>query len=200
MTSGRPTRESLAGEIDQLRDLVGVIADRPADDGVEFDTTEIRAEQIRDEDRYSGVRVTLTARLATASVRFHVDINIGDPIWPEPREVHLPRLLGGDVLLRGYPLPMVLAEKIVTAAERGQANARWRDFADIYLLTGTHAPAAATARTAIHAVATYRNVTLRPLRTSLADFADPLPESTETGSAWDTGNRQWIESDHVSAG
>lgn len=48
---------------------------------------------------------------------------------------------------------MVLAEKIVTATERGTANTRWRDFADIYLLTTIHTIPADTTRRAIHVVA-----------------------------------------------
>lgn len=56
-----------------------------------------------------------------------MDINVGDPIWPEPQEVRLPRLLEGELVIRGYPLEMVLAEKIVTALARGTANTRWRD-------------------------------------------------------------------------
>jgi hypothetical protein len=74
-------------------------------------------------------------------------------------------------MLRGYPLPMVLAEKIVTAIERGTANTRWRDFADIYLLTGVHAPTSGVVRRAVHTVAGYRNVTIRPLRESHDGYA-----------------------------
>jgi hypothetical protein len=33
---------------------------------------------------YSGIRVTLGGTLSRAVVRFHVDVNVGDPIWPEP--------------------------------------------------------------------------------------------------------------------
>ena len=51
--------------------------------------------------------------------------------------MQLPRLLGGPITVRGYPVVMVLAEKIVTALARGTANTRWRDFADLYLLTGS---------------------------------------------------------------
>jgi hypothetical protein len=40
--------------------------------------------------------------------------------------------------LRGYPMPMVLAEKLVTALQRGVASTRWRDFGDVYLLTGRY--------------------------------------------------------------
>jgi len=52
--------------------------------------------------------------LSRAVVRFHVDVNVGDPIWPEPEQISLPRLIDGAISVRGYPLEMVLAEKIVT--------------------------------------------------------------------------------------
>jgi hypothetical protein len=45
----------------------------------------------------------------------------------------VPRLLGGSITVRGYPLSMVFAEKIVTAVQRGTVNTRWRDYADIVL-------------------------------------------------------------------
>ena len=77
-------------------------------------------------------------------MRFHVDVNVGDPVWPVPGPVEVPRLLGGSVTLLGYPLTMILAEKIVTGVERGTANTRWRDYADVYL-TDTTVPFAGPA-------------------------------------------------------
>ena len=68
-----------------------------------------------------------------------MDVNVGDPIWPEPQQLNVLRLIDGVIVVRGYPLEMVLAEKIVTALERGTANTRWRDFVDIYVLTGRFA-------------------------------------------------------------
>lgn len=47
-----------------------------------------------------------------ADVTFHVDV--GDPITPAPRRVAIPKLLGGELHVLGYPLVMVHAEKIVT--------------------------------------------------------------------------------------
>ncbi len=82
-------------------------------------------EIIREEDEYSGVRDTLTATQAAARLSLYVDINLGDPIWPAPPTVALPRLLGGTIQLSGYPLPMIYAEKIVTALQRGTANTWW---------------------------------------------------------------------------
>jgi hypothetical protein len=51
----------------------------------------------------------------------------GGPIWPPPLVVGVPRLLGGVVKAIGYPLAMVLAEKIVTlGAPQAGAAARHR--------------------------------------------------------------------------
>jgi len=139
----RPTADvdfaavQMSSDVETVRRLVGEVAAAvlPGDleDGLAFDPGEIRAETIREDDEYSGVRVRLVARLATAREPFHVDVNVGDPIWPAPAEISLPRLLGQEpIRVRGYPMEMVLAEKIVTALHRGQASTRWRDFGDIY--------------------------------------------------------------------
>lgn len=70
------------------------------------------------------IRRTRSSR-ALVSLPFHVDVNMGDPIWPSPTIVAIPRLRGGDPIeLPGYPMHMVHAEKIVTAIQRGTANTR----------------------------------------------------------------------------
>jgi predicted nucleotidyltransferase component of viral defense system len=167
----------LANDVDTIRDLIADIAATalPADldDGLILDIDHITAQVIRDEDQYSGVRVSLKANLAKAREPFHVDVNVGDPIWPRPADIALPRLLDGEAIrLRGYPLEMVLAEKIVTALQRGQASTRWRDFADIYLLTGTYSFKATDLRSAIEAVATHRGVPVTDLGAALDGYAD----------------------------
>jgi len=140
-------------------------------DGLVFDTSHADAVSIRDEEEYNGVRLSLEASLSTAKMRFHVDVNVGDPIWPGPQNVLVPRLLGGQIEMLGYPIPMVLAEKIVTAAQRGITSTRWRDFADIYLLTGQHQLVASDARAAISAVAHYRRTEVGSLREALDGYA-----------------------------
>jgi hypothetical protein len=127
---------------------------------------------IRGDDRYSGVRVTLTVDLHTAKLSVKVDVNVGDPIWPAPEDVTLPRLLTDEpLILRGYPLHMVLAEKLVTAIDRGTANTRWRDFADIYLLSRHHPVDGADLAEATLRVADYRGVELAPLAEVLDGLA-----------------------------
>jgi len=173
----RPTRDvdlqarAIAGERDDVLRLVRDIAAVDLEDGLVFDIDGATAEIIRDEDEYSGVRVSLTATLATAQLSPHVDINIGDPIWPAPRTVELPRLLGGTITLAGYPLSMVYAEKIITALQRGTVNTRWRDFADLFILTRRHTLEGAELQRALAEVASYRRASLEPLATTLTGYA-----------------------------
>ncbi|WP_432829774.1 nucleotidyl transferase AbiEii/AbiGii toxin family protein [Dactylosporangium sp. CA-092794] len=142
------------------------------------------AEIIRDQDEYSGVRVTLTGRLAAAQLTFHVDINVGDPIWPAPQPVTLPRLLDGTIRVVGYPLAMVHAEKLVTAVQRGAAHTRWRDFVDIYTLSRRHDVDGDELTSATTQVAEHRGARLTPLGEALGDYA------TQSQRRWATWLRK----------
>ena len=172
----RPTRDidlqaqSPGNDPEAIRAAIVGVAAVDQGDGVVFDVETATAEVIRDEDAYQGVRVTITARLATARPHFHVDVSVGDPIIPAPGDVHIPRLLGGEVVVRGYPLAMVHSEKIVTAIARGTASTRWRDFADMYMLARHHAIDGSQLGRSLRDVATHRNIELAPLERVLAGY------------------------------
>lgn len=93
-------------------------------------------------------------------------------------------VLGGEpVRMLGYPLVMVLAEKIVTMVERGQANTRWRDFADVFLLAARLQVDPVATRAAIAVVAGHRGVQMK----GLADLAQTYPPLAQPRwSAWRT--------------
>jgi predicted nucleotidyltransferase component of viral defense system len=181
----RPTRDidlqaqALENDIETIRVTICEIAAIEFDDGVIFDLEGARAEVIRGEEAYTGVRVNMTARLATARHHFRVDVNVGDPISPAPENARLPRLLGGEILVRGYPVEMVHAEKIVTAIARGTVNTRWRDFADVYMLSRRHAIDGTELVRSIGRVAEHRQVQLIPLLDVLAGYGQ-------------IGQRRWV--------
>ncbi|MCH9730557.1 MAG: nucleotidyl transferase AbiEii/AbiGii toxin family protein [Actinomycetia bacterium] len=177
----RPTRDvDFAGrdigndEATVLALTKSVLAVQPSDDdGIEFAPDTATSEVIREDDEYSGVRVSSNANIATSRNRFHVDVNVGDPIVPSPTIVSVPRLIGGDpIRLKGYPLHMVHAEKIVTAVQRGVANTRWRDFGDIWTLSRSRAVAGPHLQGAIREVARHRRVELSALSDALDGYAD----------------------------
>ena len=137
----RPTKDidlqasGIADDVQAVLRRVREIAVVEVSDGLTFDPSVITAHTIREDDNYAGVRVRSIATLGRARIPVGIDVNFGDPIWSAPSAVTIPRLveLGQQpVRILGYPLPMVVAEKTVTAIDRGEANTRWRDFADIH--------------------------------------------------------------------
>lgn len=174
----RPTRDIdlaahvLPNDIHEVEDRVRAVVSVPLEDGLEFDAASVSGEVSRDEADYNGVRVKVTAQLASAKVVLHVDVNFGDPIWPAPTEAVLPLLLGGELHLSGYPDHMVLAEKIVTAIERGEQNTRWRDFTDIAAIARTRNINGGQLRQAIEVVALHRRIDIEPLAPLIAQMPD----------------------------
>jgi hypothetical protein len=174
----RPTRDidlqgqRLSNDVESVLDAVRTIAAVPVDDGLVLDPDHATADSIREADIYMGVRVSLTGELSAARLAFHVDVNVGDPVWPPPQVVALPRLLDGEIAIAGYPLPMVHAEKLVTAVQRGIANTRWRDFADVYVLARRHDLNGDELSAAVKRVAQHRGVRLAPLQEVLTGYAD----------------------------
>lgn len=174
----RPTRDidfaasDIDGDLASLRAITNEILAINLHDGLRFDQTATAIEPIREEDIYAGARAKILGTLSTAQVRFHVDFNIGDPLWPEPQPIQLPRLLGGTpITIAGYRVELILAEKIVTALQRGTANTRWRDFVDIAELSNREINSDDLAES-IKRVAAFRQVELSPLSETLKGFAD----------------------------
>jgi Nucleotidyl transferase AbiEii toxin, Type IV TA system len=196
----RPTKDidlqatGIANDPTTVLTRVTDIAAIDIDDGLTFDQQTITAQPIREDDTYAGVRVRLVATLGRAQIPVGIDVNFGDPIWPAPTEITMPRLVQigqRPVRILGYPLSMVIAEKIVTALERGEANTRWRDFADVLTISGTHEILASELRAALETVAAYRGTTLRPLHLALA----AMPEVAQT--KWSIWRRRQAHADQL---
>lgn len=157
----------MSNDAEAIAGLVREILAVEVEDGVVFEPLELRVEVIREADLYSGVRIVVPANLARARHPLRVDVNIGDPVTPAPVEVEYPALLAEPFNVVGYPLETVLAEKIVTMVDRGDATTRERDFADVFVLTKRYAVGAAELAAAVRATGRHRQSDLRPLRSVL---------------------------------
>jgi len=145
----------------------------------------IAAGTIRDGDVYPGVRAVLEACLATARIKFSVDVNVGDPVVPAPARTAVPALLGSETIdVLAYPKSMVVAEKLVTALQRGRASTRWRDFADLLVLVRGALPEADVVE-AVSVVASHRGVPLHPLAEVLAGMPN---EAQRLWATWRVRN------------
>ncbi|MGW6277073.1 nucleotidyl transferase AbiEii/AbiGii toxin family protein [Kribbella sp. NPDC055071] len=150
--------------------------------GVAFDGASLRTAPIRDDGRYHGLRLVMTASIARAQFKLQLDVSVGDPITPEPQLIEYQQLLeAGTFTILGYPLATVIAEKISTAIELGDLNTRDRDYGDLYRLLRANTLRADEVSTALEATAAYRRITLRPLSSSITD----LPQQRQPSySAW----------------
>jgi hypothetical protein len=154
LAAGFPNDEDAT--LSRVREVAGTT---PADDdGVLFLPQTARARVIREENLYSGVRVTMQASIATATVKIQLDINFGDPVTPGPQLIDYPTLRHehAPVRILGYPMATVIAEKLCTAIDLGDTSTRVRDYADIWILTRRHDLDATDLRSALAATASHR--------------------------------------------
>lgn len=100
--------------------------------------SQIRGEVIREDQRYSGVRIHGAAMLAKARIPIQIDIGFGDAVTPDPQLVDCPSLLGlPSATLRAYPRETVVAEKFEALVSLDIANSRMKDFYDIWVLSSS---------------------------------------------------------------
>ena len=137
----RPTRDIdlLGFGLAELPHVIGVFEDlcqMGSEDGMMFLADSIKAEEIRKEANYTGIRVSMVALLGTARTAIQVDIGYGDAVTPPPETATYPVLLEDfpAPVLRVYPRYTVVAEKIETIVTLGIANSRMKDYFDLYVL------------------------------------------------------------------
>jgi len=118
---------------DLFRDICRIEFQR---DGMSYLPESLNAEDIREDQEYDGVRITLVGMLDKARIPLQVDIGFGDAITPAPEQIEYPTLF--DVpppLLKAYPRYTLMAEKVEAMVKLGLANSRMKDFYDIWLLS-----------------------------------------------------------------
>jgi hypothetical protein len=122
-----------AGRIQKL--FAGVCRARVEDDGLSFDEGSVRAERIREDQIYEGLRVRVAGHLGAARIQLQIDIGFGDAVRPPPRRLPFPTLLEMPApVLKAYPREAVVAEKLQAMVALGMANSRMKDSYDLWTL------------------------------------------------------------------
>lgn len=92
--------------------------------------------EIRENDEYSGYRVSLTANYSPMAVPIKLDITTGDKITPREIELSYKLMLENrNIKVFAYNLATILAEKLESIISRGDQNTRPRDYYDVYILS-----------------------------------------------------------------
>jgi hypothetical protein len=94
---------------------------------------------IRKDDIYGGYCVRMDAIYDTIVTPLSIDISIGDIITPEAVKYEFGGIFDENVkiVLWGYNIETVMAEKVETILSRGVFTTRPRDFYDVYILATT---------------------------------------------------------------
>lgn len=103
------------------------------DDGIEFDSENIRVERIKEDADYEGVRIRILALLERSRVPIQIDIGFGDALVPGAIPGTVPALLDFPAPeLRCYHQLTAIAEKFQAMVKLGELNSRMKDFYDIW--------------------------------------------------------------------
>lgn len=127
------TSNEIDSIIEQVKDIISVEAEP---DGVVFDLGSIKAERIKEDADYEGVRIRFIGTLDNARVHMQIDIGFDDIVHPEPVEIEFPTILDSPVpKLLCYTRESAIAEKFEAMLKLGELNSRMKDFYDIWLLS-----------------------------------------------------------------
>jgi predicted nucleotidyltransferase component of viral defense system len=149
----RPTRDlDLLGygspDLDVIAEIFRNVSAIEADDGITFDTTNLRVARIKEDADYEGVRLSFLARLAEARIPVQIDVGFGDAVLPAPAT--FPVLLPLEPpRIQVYPREAVIAEKFQAMVALDIRNSRMKDFFDVWILSRTWAFEFEPLRTAI---------------------------------------------------
>ncbi len=127
------TIKSYPLSLETVQEIFHSILSVPIDDGVSIVLKD--AVTIRDKADYTGVRVSLEARIDNARIPLKVDITTGDVIMPKEMVYTFDLLLENrSIDILAYNIETVIAEKLETILSRSIANSRMRDFYDLHIL------------------------------------------------------------------
>ena len=164
----RPTRDiDLLGfgmaEIPHLLKVFEDLCAIEVEDGINFEATSIKAEEIRKEANYSGTRVTLIGTIDGAKCTVQIDVGYGDAVTPAPEIATYPVMLKDMPApeLRVYPQYTVIAEKFEAIVSLGMANSRMKDYFDLWVLLRNATLDSAILEQAVQATFTRRGTALQ---------------------------------------
>ena len=119
---------------EQIWEVMKRITEIKIDDEVFFKIKSVAP--IRKDDVYGGYRVKMDAIFEDIVTPLSIDVSTGDVITPSAMEHEIIGTIDKSVriILWGYNIETVLAEKVETILSRSTTNTRPRDFYDVYIL------------------------------------------------------------------
>lgn len=131
--------KGISNDVERMRTVFADIFSIECDDALRFDMSTLAVRNITEFKKYHGVNVSIMAFLERTKLPVSIDIGFGDVIYPDRVKMNFPVILEMDVpKVYAYSLASVIAEKFEAIVSLGDANSRYKDFYDIYLLANRY--------------------------------------------------------------
>lgn len=129
-----------------FRDILSI----EAGDAIVFDTDSVTVEDITEFKEYHGLHISAVGYLDRTRIPIGIDIGFGDVIYPDVVKMEFPVILDTEPpKVNAYSLETSIAEKLEAIIHIGYLNSRYKDFYDIYVLSGEYAFTYSTLRSAV---------------------------------------------------
>lgn len=130
---------SISNEATDMKMVFEDIFNIECDDALYFDISTLKVVNITEFKEYHGVNVSINAYLDKTIVPVSIDVVFGDVIYPDRVKMEFPVLLDMEVPeIYAYSIYSVIAEKFEAIVSLGDANSRYKDYYDIYILANKY--------------------------------------------------------------
>jgi predicted nucleotidyltransferase component of viral defense system len=181
---------------EHIKTVINSVCAVTTDDDIFFKINGIT--NIREDNEYGGLRVSLDAIYEKINAPLSVDITAGDVITPSPVKIIFKSLFNDaeQFELWAYNTETILAEKVETILRRSANNTRPRDFYDVYLITKTQNYDMNIFRKALLCTSTYRETTEKIK--NIPEIINTIKESPFMKQQWEKYRREYSYAKDIS--
>lgn len=146
----------ISNSAEEMKSVFRDILSLDTGDALVFDLDSITVEDITEFKEYHGLHVSAVGYLDRTRIPIGIDIGFGDVIYPDAVKMDFPVILDMEPpRVNAYSLESSIAEKLEAIIHNGYLNSRYKDFYDIYILSGKYTFSYASLRNAV--VETFEN-------------------------------------------
>lgn len=174
---------------EQIKRALSDICEIELNDDVTFRIKSV--ETIRKDDIYGGYCVRIDAIYDTIITPLSIDISTGDIITPEAVQYEFSGIFDENIkiILWGYNIETVIAEKVETILSRGIFTTRPRDYYDVYILGTTQKYDKEVFREALKETAIHRG-TLEQIRNT-NEIINMISQNEDLKNMWEKYQRKF---------
>lgn len=126
---------NMPNNVEDMKKVFENIFSIECDDALRYDLGTLNVKDITEFKEYHGISVSIMVYLDRTKVPVSIDIGFGDVVYPDRVKMDFPVLLDMEVPeIYAYSISSVISEKFEAIVSLGDANSRYKDFYDIYIL------------------------------------------------------------------